>query len=790
MSVLPSFKATFSSYTDGDGSARFTDDLAASTLTPSTTAPGAGGPFSASCQDRQRHSTYLTKPLQHTNSTATYTPRSPPQLPNTSASIVPAPVPSFSPSSQQPHVPPLPLEMVTNGNEPNDAPDFGFAARHTSKRSTLDPLPIEVLGFPVSENPYIQTSSLKRSSVNSSQAPTQKRCRSQYLCADSSALKNSFDRVSLPPVSMAKSICSSGLGRIQSATPSLTPSFPPPSTSNSSRRALPKLAHPKTPSSASPVAPTPAQPSPVSEGVLPPISEKVVPSSVPPEDPGKRAAMREPRPTSMAIPPSGNRTSRLRPVPSSLTRSYGDREIAGKRKVDGLLRQPTLSLSRPGIERDGTLSVFRLASFSTNGGNSDERRNDRARTIRGMGTSSRVHAVEVVEDSTGRAPVDVLSIPGERSLPSVSALSARNMQLAGIGPSGTGSTSAGGGIMSLPPGPTASEFSHLMRAGRKRVTGIAGGTHTPSDLVDGTERLISVPEAEVQGDSGAANIPNDDRRTRASIGSLINEVGHVQVMCQGQMRRNGIRDEYNTTKLHPPNHIGNHMLARNRTIGSGETTTTTRVAATQQKTDMRNIVEDVRPVAMTSNSADLKINGSLRRLDGPVLYTEKVSMFQKSEMKQDAEVIVTADTDDEEKLNGEYGANGSIGQDDEFVQCPNCPRRLRNQVTLQNHIRVVHDNNGNFRCTFAQCGLTFMWRSTLNNHVRLVHEKQRPYACDECGKGFRWNSHLREHVWVVHKGEKPFQCEICYKTFGRKNNMQKHMRKHSPAAAPNITDES
>lgn len=121
------------------------------------------------------------------------------------------------------------------------------------------------------------------------------------------------------------------------------------------------------------------------------------------------------------------------------------------------------------------------------------------------------------------------------------------------------------------------------------------------------------------------------------------------------------------------------------------------------------------------------------------------------------------------------------GEDGESVQCPHCPRRLRNAVTLQNHVRVVHDHSGNYRC--GQCGLTFMWRSTLGNHVRLVHEKQRPYACKECAKAFRWNSHLREHYSVTHRGEKPFKCETCGKTFGRKNNMQKHMRKHKENAS-------
>lgn len=117
------------------------------------------------------------------------------------------------------------------------------------------------------------------------------------------------------------------------------------------------------------------------------------------------------------------------------------------------------------------------------------------------------------------------------------------------------------------------------------------------------------------------------------------------------------------------------------------------------------------------------------------------------------------------------------GKETEGIECKHCGRRLRNAVTLQNHIRVVHDHSGKFKC--SQCTLSFMWKSTLRNHVRLVHEKERPYACQECGNAFRWKSHLREHHWVVHMGQKPFKCDKCGKTFGRKNNMQKHMRRHT-----------
>lgn len=137
-----------------------------------------------------------------------------------------------------------------------------------------------------------------------------------------------------------------------------------------------------------------------------------------------------------------------------------------------------------------------------------------------------------------------------------------------------------------------------------------------------------------------------------------------------------------------------------------------------------------------------------------------------------ADVVVDGTENGGREEGGEEGGEEEEG----CVECPHCSRRLRNAVTLQNHVRVVHEHCGSFRC--GQCGLSFMWRSTLGNHVRLVHEKQRPYGCEECGKGFRWKSHLREHFWVVHKGEKPFKCGTCGKAFGRKNNMQKHVRKH------------
>lgn len=312
-------------------------------------------------------------------------------------------------------------------------------------------------------------------------------------------------------------------------------------------------------------------------------------------------------------------------------------------------------------------------------------------------------SVKVVEDSKGRAPVDVLSIPAQRSLPS--SLSARPI---------SGRTTSLTGAISIVRGPTRSDLSHLLAVTRNSPVATSG-------LVDGTDALNNTS---------------------------------LDTPC---------------LELTPDN---NNITTTTLPSSVLETTTTNRTRTPSLKNseslDKTSSAEDpLCPVTLSTETVDA---------DNP----ENVP---RSGLKVDAELHHDSDKAANEADAAQF-TKLSEGNDDAFardglglVQCPICLKKLRNAVTLQNHIKVVHDHNGNFKC--RHCDLTFMWRSTLGNHIRLVHEKQRPHACNECGKAFRWKSHLREHIWVVHKGEKPFKCEHCGKTFGRKNNMQKHMRKHN-----------
>lgn len=322
-------------------------------------------------------------------------------------------------------------------------------------------------------------------------------------------------------------------------------------------------------------------------------------------------------------------------------------------------------------------------------------------------------AVKVVEDSKGRAPAEVLSIPAQRSLLSV--LSARPV---------SGRSASIAGAISIVHGPTRSDLSHLLAGNRKSPV-------ASSDLVDGTDALNTAP---VEKDSLELP-PNDNNINSATVPSIT------------------------------------------------ETTTTTRtripsLSDSPASPDEAPLTKELQCSLGVSAATRNKVEPE--QIPCPDLETSVIP-----HRDSDNSIKVTDDTDPTLDTKLPDANEDALAQDaifrDGLVKCPICPKKLRNNVTLQNHIKVVHDNNGNFKC--RQCDLTFMWRSTLGNHIRLVHEKQRPHACDECGKAFRWKSHLREHIWVVHKGEKPFKCEHCGKTFGRKNNMQKHMRKHDDPIA-------
>jgi len=120
----------------------------------------------------------------------------------------------------------------------------------------------------------------------------------------------------------------------------------------------------------------------------------------------------------------------------------------------------------------------------------------------------------------------------------------------------------------------------------------------------------------------------------------------------------------------------------------------------------------------------------------------------------------------------EYDLNRHIKRkhtESTVVNCPWCgrltkdlDRHLRNnQCNIPEHERT---NTTKFECD--QCGKQFRQQKTLINHFRAVHEKIKDFKCDQCSYRTTTNFNLKIHVRRVHE-RKPLKemCPHCDKAF-------------------------
>lgn len=402
----------------------------------------------------------------------------------------------------------------------------------------------------------------------------------------------------------------------------------------------------------------------------------------------------------------------------------------------------------------------------------------------------------IIEESTVPAGVDVLSSPRERSVNS--ALTGTGLMPEALGPS-----------LTMSRGPTASDLSVLMRRTQQGHGGqdqkCGAREDSPGRIGERRRPSHAITEATNGSDGERSREKNESSRNRRRATSIakkrlngrIVKREHEVLRCKSEMGNQNIRAEMLGTD--GKGRMGDGQGARDKLWGGHGVSSDRK---TWQASGEREGGEhwrhgqggdvsktEERVVGKTVKSKEKLWGGGALRQEESKIRESGAGMYNKAQVWEDGGkngvgsmgregcgVATPQCVGDEWRRAAGVGGEGKGIEEGENVQCPHCERRLRNAVTLQNHVRVVHDHSGSFRC--SQCSATFMWRSTLGNHVRLVHEKQRPYDCKECNKAFRWSSHLREHIWVVHKNEKPFRCDTCGKKFGRKNNMQKHMRKH------------
>ena len=119
-------------------------------------------------------------------------------------------------------------------------------------------------------------------------------------------------------------------------------------------------------------------------------------------------------------------------------------------------------------------------------------------------------------------------------------------------------------------------------------------------------------------------------------------------------------------------------------------------------------------------------------------------------------------------------APGSAG-DDERIQCPKCPAKLKSRQGLLSHDSKTHSLKP-FKCTY--CGKFYAEERYLKSHVREYHVSSKPFDCTRCGKSFTRPSRLAYHQKVVCIDESRFKCEVCGKLLKSEWSLRAHTVLH------------
>lgn len=133
-----------------------------------------------------------------------------------------------------------------------------------------------------------------------------------------------------------------------------------------------------------------------------------------------------------------------------------------------------------------------------------------------------------------------------------------------------------------------------------------------------------------------------------------------------------------------------------------------------------------------------------------------------------------------------------LHEDGPLLQCPHCPRRLKNRIYLRKHIRRKH--TAQLRSSCAHCGKKFSSDKELPHHLARVHlsaalspeetamvAKLRRYSCRLCPFEAFTKIRLAKHM-ASHPEARWLQCHHCKICYATDEELQAHLaRAHKSA---------
>ena len=113
--------------------------------------------------------------------------------------------------------------------------------------------------------------------------------------------------------------------------------------------------------------------------------------------------------------------------------------------------------------------------------------------------------------------------------------------------------------------------------------------------------------------------------------------------------------------------------------------------------------------------------------------------------------------------------------------CEICDKRFKSNYHLSRH-SITHTGAKPYVC--ETCGLRFTQKVSVDSHIKAVHDKVKTFECELCSKTFARKSDLLIHM-NIHTGNKPYQCNQCDKYFADPSALRSHRKSHSKSCKTN-----
>ena len=136
------------------------------------------------------------------------------------------------------------------------------------------------------------------------------------------------------------------------------------------------------------------------------------------------------------------------------------------------------------------------------------------------------------------------------------------------------------------------------------------------------------------------------------------------------------------------------------------------------------------------------------------------------------------------KSNLERHIQYSHQQNEPYI-CDFCPKSFINKQSFNYHIAKVHSVGEIKYHTCEVCNYQTHEMARLNEHIRVVHQKEKKYQCTFCDKKFAYDQGLNNHLKVDHNaGTKVEKCDQCDFETQTKDKLSKHKSHHHSKKQP------